>query len=117
MSAAVLVAQQPAPDPAGKDAPPAASFLSTFAFPLLILLFFFVVIRPMMGRKTRDQAQAISSIKPGVKVVLASGIVGVVTKAKDGETEITIRSEDARIRVLRSSVTQVLGADEAEAKA
>ena len=115
-AAVILVAQATPADPAGKDGQP-QSFLGSFAFPLLALLFFFVVIRPMMTRKTQQQQQQASALKPGTKVVLTSGIVGVVTKAKDGETEITIRSEDARIRVLRTAVAQVLGTDEAEAKA
>jgi hypothetical protein len=34
---------------------------------------------------------------------------------KDGDDEVVIRSEDARIRVKRSTIHAVIGTDEAEA--
>ena len=37
------------------------------------------------------------------------------SSAKDGEDEIVILSEDARLRIKRNTVLQVLGSDEAEA--
>ncbi len=38
-------------------------------------------------------------------------------KLKDGEDEITIRSEDAKLRILRSTVTRVVGEEATETKA
>ena len=53
--------------------------------------------------------------KRGAKVVTNAGIIGTVVGAKDGEEEITIRSEDTKLRILRSAVVRVVGTDETEA--
>jgi preprotein translocase subunit YajC len=87
--------------------------------PLLMLLmglFFVVFVLPQNRRQRKEQEQMLAKMKPGAKVVLSSGIVGNVVTAKDGEDEITIRSADAKLRVLRSSVTRVVADDAAEAK-
>jgi preprotein translocase subunit YajC len=81
----------------------------------LFFLMWFIVLRPMSKKQQREQQQMLASIKPGVKVVTTAGIVGKVVAAKEGEDEITIRSEDTRLRVLRSSILRVLGTEEAEA--
>jgi preprotein translocase subunit YajC len=98
----------------GKQAPPGGMMGGLF-FPLaLFALFYFVVIFPMSRRQKKEQANMMASIKRGSKVALSSGIVGTIQTIKDGEDEIVIRSEDAKIRVLRSSITRVLGHDENE---
>jgi preprotein translocase subunit YajC len=116
MSNVILIAQ---------DAPPAApkqeNPLGLLGNPLLMIalmaLFFFVVMWPAQRRQRREQQAMLASIKPGVKVVTASGIVGSVVKAKEGEDEIVLKSEDTKLRVLRSTIARVLGTEEAtEAK-
>lgn len=102
------------PGPDGKPAPQGGMMGGLF-FPLaLFALFYFVVIFPMSRRQKKEQANMLSSIKRGSKVALSSGIVGTIQALKDGDDEIVIRSEDAKIRVLRSSITRVLGQDDAE---
>jgi preprotein translocase subunit YajC len=81
----------------------------------MMVLFWVMIILPMSRRQKREQQEMLANIKPGVKVVTTAGIVGKVVAAKEGEDEITIRSEDTRLRVLRSSILRVLGTDEAEA--
>ncbi len=107
-----LVAQDPGPAPKADAAPPSL-FSSPLMLPALLGLFFFVVIWPNMRRQKRDQAAMLTAVKAGAKVVTSAGIVGTVVKAKDGEDELTIRSEDARLRVLRSSIVRVVGTDDA----
>lgn len=57
----------------------------------------------------------LATLKRGAKVVTNALIVGTVVSAKDGEDEIVIRSEDARLRIKRNAVIQVIGTDETEA--
>src|SRR5437763_10385385 len=79
------------------------------------MLFIVFVILPG-NRKARKQEEAMrTGLKRGMKVVTMAGIVGTVTGAQDGSEEVTIRSEDAKLKVLRSSILRVLGSDEAEA--
>jgi preprotein translocase subunit YajC len=51
-----------------------------------------------------------------VKVVTAAGIIGTIVSVKEGSDEVTIRSEDTKFRILRATITRVLG-EETEAKA
>ena len=53
-----------------------------------------------------------NNLKPGTKVITASGIVGIIVKAKDGEDELTVKSEDTKLRILRSSIVRVMGSEE-----
>ena len=82
----------------------------------LAVLFIVTVILPQNRRQRKEQEQLATALKPGARVVTASGIIGTIVKVKDGEDEVTLRSEDAKLKVLKSSVTRVLGADEADAK-
>jgi len=80
----------------------------------LMLLFWIVVILPMSRRQKKEQEQQLASIKRGTKILTNAGIVATVVSAKDGEDEIVIRSEDAKLRIKRNVVVQVLGSDETE---
>ena len=92
-------------------------FYMSMPFMLAMMgLFFLVVILPQSRRRKKEAAALLASVKPGVKVVTASGIIGTIVSMKDGSDEVTIRSEDTKLRVLRSTISRVLGED-AEAKA
>jgi preprotein translocase subunit YajC len=72
---------------------------------LLVIVFYFVLIRPQQKR-AKQQALLISSIKAGDKVVTSSGIVGVVITVKD--KTVSLRSADAKMEVTKASVTEIL---------
>ena len=80
-------------------------------------LFYFVVLWPANRRQKKAQAEMIASIKQGAKVATTSDIVGTITNIKDGDDEVVIRSEDTKIRVLRSTIQRVITKDDAETKA
>lgn len=80
----------------------------------LMVLFWVVVIIPAGRRQKKEQEKMLAALKRGSKVLTSAGIVGTVVTVKDGEDEIVIRSEDARIRIKRSTVQAVIGTDEAE---
>lgn len=115
MKFTALIADDPAPAPAPgpKDAPP--NPLGPFGNPLFMILmvglFFLVVIIPANRRQKREQAAMMAALKPGSKILTTSGILGTVVKLKDGEDEVVIKSEDARIKILRSTIARVLGED------
>jgi preprotein translocase subunit YajC len=109
-----LLAQDPGPAP-GPAAGPRAGIDPMFLIAGLFLLFWLVVLLPMSRRQKKEQAQMMANLKRGSKVLTSAGIVGTVVTIKDGDDEIVIRSEDAKLRIKRSTVTVVLGSDEAEA--
>jgi len=76
--------------------------------PLLMVLpiFYFLLWRPQQQRLKQHRAM-IEAVKRGDTVVTAGGIVGTVVKVKDdGEVEVEI-AKDTRVRVLKSSITDV----------
>lgn len=107
-----LFAQDPAPAP--KTGP---QDLGPFGggLPLLMIgglaLFWVVVVLPADRRRRKEAAQLLADLRPGKKVATSGGIVGTVITAKDGDEEVTLRSADSKIRVLRSTITRVLGDD------
>ncbi len=112
MSYTLLLAE----DPAQGQQPGGLMGSPMFPFFLigLMLLFWVVVVLPMSRRQKKEQEQQLAALKRGAKVLTNAGIVGVVVSVKDGEDEIVIRSEDAKLRIKRNVVVQVLGTDAAE---
>ena len=111
MSSISILAQEPAaPKAGGGDLP---FFMNPLVLIGLMAAFYLLVILPASRRTKRDAAAMLTNLKTGAKVVTGSGIVGVVVKVKDGEDEVTIRSEDAKIRILRSAISRVIADDAA----
>ena len=92
-----------APSPAGQQstAPWWANLMPLF---LLVFVFYFVFIRPQQ-KKAKEQETLLKSLKPGDKVITASGIIGVVLTVRD--KSISIRSSDTKLEILRSAVSQL----------
>ncbi len=70
----------------------------------IFAIFYFLIIRPQ--RRQRDQHEKVlASLQKGDQVVTSGGIIGEVVHLKD--TEVTIRSGEAKLVVLRSNITAV----------
>ena len=82
-----------------------------------MLLFYFVFLLPANRRQKKEQAEMLASIKQGAKVVTTSGIIGTITSIKDGDDEVVLRTEDTKIRVLRSTIQKVMTKAEGDSKA
>ena len=72
----------------------------------LIVLFYFLMIRPQQKR-VKEHQQAIAAIKKGDEIVTGGGIRGKVTKVSDDEAEIEI-AQGVRVRVVKGTLSQVL---------
>ncbi len=79
----------------------------------LMAVFFFVVVLPGQRRRAKEQEQLMSGLKNHDEVVTASGIIGTVYNIKEGGDEVVLKVDDnARIRVLKSSIVRILKKDE-----
>ncbi|MEM7396538.1 MAG: preprotein translocase subunit YajC [Verrucomicrobiota bacterium] len=79
-------------------------------FILMILIMYFILIRPQQ-RKEKERRALLASVKSGDRVLFGGGILGTVTNVK--EKILTIRvAEKTKIEVARGAVTQVLAKDE-----
>lgn len=81
---------------------------------LIVVVFYFLIILP--GRKDRQQRQALlSALKKNDKVITNAGIVGVVTNIREGTEEVTIKSDESKFIILKSSIARILTEPEASA--
>jgi preprotein translocase subunit YajC len=100
----VMLGFAPPQAPPGQEStmPPWASLVP---FLLLFAVMYFLLILPQQ-RKAKQHTLLIKSLKAGDKVVTSSGIVGVVVSLRDHQ--VTIRSEDTKLEILKSAVQDVL---------
>lgn len=79
-------------------------------FLLIILIFaimWLVMIRPQQKRM-REHRAMIEALRRGDQIVTQGGVIGKVTKVKEGE-EIEVEiAKDVRVRVVKETVQQVL---------
>ena len=73
----------------------------------IIAVFYFFMIRPQQ-KKMKDHRALVAGVRRGDRVVTGGGLIGQVTKViSDGEVQIEI-AEGVRVRVVRSTITEVL---------
>ncbi len=84
------------------------------SFVPLILIFgimYFLLIRPQQ-KKVKDHQKMVEALRRGDQVVTQGGIIGKVAKVKeDGELEVEL-AEGVKVRVVRSTIAQVLSKTE-----
>lgn len=74
---------------------------------LIFVIMYFLMIRPQQ-KKVNDHKAMIAALRRGDQVVTGGGIVGKVTKVgEDSMVEVEI-AEGVKVKVVKSSVTQVL---------
>lgn len=78
--------------------------LISMLFPfLIIIVFYFFLIRPQMKRQ-RETQKFLDNMREGMEVVTSAGLIGKVTKI-DGNTVRLLVDEKTFIRVLKSSIS------------
>ncbi|HJR64537.1 MAG TPA: preprotein translocase subunit YajC [Gemmatimonadaceae bacterium] len=85
-------------------------------FPLIFLIFYFLMVRPQQ-RQRRQHEENLRKLKKGDEVVTAGGIVGEVVHVKDSlkdgkpvpsmEDRITIKSGESRVIVERGRIARI----------
>ncbi len=79
---------------------------------LVFLIMYFLLIRPQQ-RKLKEHQAMVSALRRGDQVVTSGGIVGRVTRVKDGENELEIEiAPNVQVRVIRSTIQSVLSKTE-----
>jgi preprotein translocase subunit YajC len=85
--------------------------------PLLMMLpvFYFFLIRPQQQR-AKQQKQMLEALRRGDRIVTSGGIIGTIAKViSDTEVAVDI-AENVRVRVVRSTISQVLAKPEPAGK-
>ncbi|OWU78802.1 preprotein translocase subunit YajC [Loktanella sp. 22II-4b] len=78
---------------------------------LIFAIMYFLLIRPQQ-KKVKEHKAMVEALRRGDTVITQGGIIGKVVKVKEGdEIEVEI-AEGVKVRVLRSTVGQVLSKTE-----
>jgi preprotein translocase subunit YajC len=83
---------------------------------LIFAIMYFLMIRPQQ-KKMKEHAAMVAALRRGDQIITQGGLFGKVTKVKDdNELEVEL-AEGVKVRVVRSTVAQVVSKTEpADAK-
>lgn len=79
---------------------------------LVFMLAYFLLILPMKRQERKQRSELFNKLKKNDKVVTSAGIIGVVYNVKENEDEVTLKLDEGRVRVLKSSIARILSSDE-----
>jgi preprotein translocase subunit YajC len=86
-----------------------SSFLGFLPFILIIVIMYFLMIRPQV-KKQKERQKMVDALQKGDKVVTSGGIHGKITGiSEDGKTIILQIDDKVKVNVDRSAVNVVLG--------
>jgi preprotein translocase subunit YajC len=101
----VWLAMAPGPTPPGTVRNEKAELAKMIGLMAVMgFVMYFIMIRPQRQRQ-KQLDTLLKSLRPGDKILTASGIVGVVLTVK--ERTVTIRSADTKLEVTKSAVSEV----------
>jgi preprotein translocase subunit YajC len=101
----VFMGMGPGPTPPGTTPNPKAETLKLVGMMVIMgFVMYWIMIRPQRQRQKQLET-LLKSVRPGDKVLTASGIVGVVLSVK--EKTVTLRSADTKLEVLKSTISEV----------
>ena len=92
----------------GESLASGVGFGSLWIFVFIFAIMYFLMIRPQQQQQKKHK-EKLKSIKRGDQVVTAGGIVAKVKRIDGAKEEIIIEiSENVEIRILRSTISDVL---------
>ena len=95
-----------------QDAGAAAAFTSFVPLILIFLIMYFLLIRPQQ-RKVKEHQAMVAALRRGDRVVTQGGVLGKVTRVKEGDAEIELEiAPNVRVQVVRATVAQVVSKTE-----
>jgi preprotein translocase subunit YajC len=94
---------------AGGDSAPAYAQLLQYApFVLIIAVFYVLWIRPQ-AQKQKETRSMLAALRRGDRVVTAGGIIGSISRVKEGSDEIEVEiAPNVRVNVLRDTISNVV---------
>ena len=77
---------------------------------LIFAVFYFLLIRPQQ-KKMKEHRSMVESLSKGDKVVTAGGLLGTISKIEDDRIASVEISENVKVKVVRSTITEVISAN------
>src|ERR1043166_4130316 len=95
------------PSPAGTEPNPTGQMLQMVeTFGILGVMFYFLLIRPQQKQR-KEQENLLKNVKTGDKVLLNSGIFGIVSNVKDKTLMVKI-ADNVKVEVVKTAVGSVV---------
>ena len=86
----------------------AAMAMQILPLALIFVVFYFLLIRPQQ-KKMKEHRDMLGTLRRSDRVVTAGGIVGVITKVKEGSDEIEVEiAPNVRVSVVRGTISSVV---------
>jgi preprotein translocase subunit YajC len=93
--------------PAGTEQDPKAGMIQMIGmFVVLGVMFYFMLIRPQQKQR-KEQENLLKNLKSGDKVLLSSGIFGLVGNVKEKTVTVKI-ADNVKIEVIKSAISTVV---------
>lgn len=92
-------------------APSGGALMSFLPFLLIIVVFYFLLIRPNQKRQKQWQ-EMLSNLKPGDKVTTTGGIRGIILSLKDDAIQLRIPPDNLKIEVVKTAIASVTTQEE-----
>ncbi|MBD2842224.1 preprotein translocase subunit YajC [Erythrobacter rubeus] len=89
---------------AAGEAPPA--WINWLPIIGMILIFWFLIIRPQMKR-TKEHQEKVAGLKKGDQVITQGGLVGKVVKVDDTYVEIDL-AKDVRVKAVKHTIGDII---------
>jgi len=91
--------------PQGAEAGPGGIITSFLPFIAVILIFYFLIIRPQ-NKKRKETERMLGSLKKGDRVVTIGGIHGTIQSVRD--TTVIVKVDDnVKLEFLRSAISNI----------
>jgi preprotein translocase subunit YajC len=78
---------------------------------LIFVVFYFFLIRPQQ-QKAKQQRAMLDAVRRGDRIVTAGGLIGTIAKVVSNEEVLVDLADNVRVRVVRSTISQVLAKTE-----
>lgn len=90
-----------------------SGFASFLPFLLIIVVFYFLLIRPQQSRQRKWQ-QMLGNLKTGDRITTTGGIRGVILAIKDDSIQLRVPPDNLRIEVVKSAIASVTTQEDAK---
>ena len=91
---------------AGASAAGAQSWIGMLPLVGIVVIFWFLIIRPQM-KQQKDQRAKIAAVKKGDQVVTGGGLVGKVIKVDDTYADIEL-GQGLRVKAVKATIADIV---------
>ena len=78
---------------------------------LIFAIMYFLLIRPQQ-KKIKEHKNMVDNLRRGDQVLTQGGIIGKITKVKEGEEIEVELAKDVKVSIIRSTIVNVLSKTE-----